>query len=280
MLALTMPRRRARRALNPRRAVGYVRTSTGRQEISPEVQRDLLERWAEEHDVELVAVHQDIGLSGGADLEDAPGLQEALAGLEERNAGILLAVHRDRLARGMLRAALVDALAERAGGRVLTVEDDLEEDGEDALLRRGFKDLFAAYERQRIRTRTRSALRKLRADNVQMGRAPYGWRWSGSEDVDKAGRQRLIEDVEEQATIRIIRRLRAKKLTLRAIGDALEAKGRHPRGHTDEKPRRWHPSTLAQVLGYQPPSVKPVGLVRGRAPRVGTRSSGTGKGAR
>ena len=41
------------------KAVGYIRVSTERQEISPDAQRHMLEQWARMAKAELVAVHQD-----------------------------------------------------------------------------------------------------------------------------------------------------------------------------------------------------------------------------
>ena len=54
------------------RAIGYSRVSTDDQALSVDAQRARLERWCAERHMELVAVYEDIGISGGADLDKRP----------------------------------------------------------------------------------------------------------------------------------------------------------------------------------------------------------------
>ena len=93
---------RKNKAADPTKAIACVRVSTDRQDLSPDAQRDATDRWATARGVEIVAVYEDIGISGGAGLDKRPGLLAAIDGLREQGAGVLLVARRDRLA--VLRA--------------------------------------------------------------------------------------------------------------------------------------------------------------------------------
>ena len=102
------------------KAVAYLRCSTDRQDLSPDAQRAAITTWAVREGVEVVAWHEDRGVSGGAELELRPGLTAAVADLAPKRAGLLVVAKRDRLARDVLTAALVERLCERAGARVVS----------------------------------------------------------------------------------------------------------------------------------------------------------------
>ena len=84
-----MGRKRSRTA-DASKVVGLVRVSKEEQSLSPEAQRDALARWCADAGAELVAVHEDIDVSGGAPLDKRPGLLAALTDLREFGAGVLL----------------------------------------------------------------------------------------------------------------------------------------------------------------------------------------------
>jgi DNA invertase Pin-like site-specific DNA recombinase len=104
-----MPRR-PKPAPDPTKAVAYLRCSTDRQDLSPDAQRDAIDRWARNAGVEVAAWHEDRGISGGAPLEDRPGLSAAVSDLQDLGAALLVVARRDRLARDVLTAALVERL--------------------------------------------------------------------------------------------------------------------------------------------------------------------------
>ncbi|MGH9601658.1 MAG: recombinase family protein, partial [Terriglobales bacterium] len=65
----------------------------------------------------LAEVFTDEGVSGGVSLDQRPGLLAALVALKDHDASVLLVAKRDRLARDVLVAAMVERLAERTGAR-------------------------------------------------------------------------------------------------------------------------------------------------------------------
>ncbi len=220
---------------DPTKAVAYLRASTERQDLSPDAQRAAISRWAEAHGVVVVATHADLGVSGGAPLEDRPALLAALEAVRVNHAGVLVVAKRDRLARDVLTAALVERLCEREGARVLTADGTGNGDGPEAALMRTLLDAFAAYERALIRSRTRAALAVKKARGERVGGVPYGWRVGEG--------KRLVPDGPEADAVALARRLRREGNSLREIGAALDAAGHVPR-----TARRWHVAVIARIV--------------------------------
>ena len=92
------------------KAIAYLRCSTHRQDLSPDAQRGAIQKWAKCEGVTVVGWHEDKGVSGGAELEDRPALVAALEAVKAEAAGLLVVAKRDRLARDVLTAALVERL--------------------------------------------------------------------------------------------------------------------------------------------------------------------------
>jgi DNA invertase Pin-like site-specific DNA recombinase len=213
------------------RAVGYIRVSTDEQVNGPKAQADALAAWCARNGVELVAVHHDHGVSGGAELDKRPGLLAALDELERGD--VLLVAKRDRLARSVLLSATVGRLVERTGARVVSADGAGDGDGPEAALMRTMIDAFAEYERALIRGRTRAALAAKKARGERVGQVPIGSRAEGD---------RLVVDEREAEAVALVRELRAAGWTIRAIADELTARGVPCRGE------RWHPTTVQRLV--------------------------------
>jgi DNA invertase Pin-like site-specific DNA recombinase len=196
--------------------VGYVRVSTDEQRLGPEAQLAALRAWCEARGAELVSVHEDHGVSGAAELDKRPGLLAALDALSEHGAGVLLVAKRDRLARDVIVAAMVERMADRSGAAVVAADGAGEGEGPEALLMRRMVDAFAEYERAMIRARTRAALAAKSRRGERTGQVPFGYALA-------ADGVRLVEHPGEQAVIREIREMRAAGMSLRAIADAVNA---------------------------------------------------------
>jgi DNA invertase Pin-like site-specific DNA recombinase len=199
-------------------AVGYVRVSTEEQSLGPAAQRAAIERWAESRGVRVVAMFEDHGISGGAPAEKRPGLLAALAALRENGAGLLVAAKRDRIARDTVIAAMVEQAAGRAGATLTTADGSSDGAGPEGQLMRGIVDVFAAYERGVIKSRTRAALAVKRSRGERTGQVPYGYALA-------ADSVRLEENAAEQAIIGQIRTMRAAGLSLRAVTAECQRRG-------------------------------------------------------
>ncbi|MGD0947586.1 MAG: recombinase family protein [Candidatus Binatia bacterium] len=109
--------KRGKGKTDQQRVIGYVRVSSDDQQLGPDAQRVALEQWCAANGGRLVLTCTDRGVSGGAALDQRPGLLAALAAIKELAAGVLLVAKRDRLARDTLVAATVEQLAETCGRR-------------------------------------------------------------------------------------------------------------------------------------------------------------------
>lgn len=230
-----MGRSRTRSLVSPSRVVGYLRVSTDEQTLGPEAQRAALQKWCTANCAELVAVHQDLGISGGADLEDRPGLLAALDALRTVGAGVLLVAKRDRLARSVMVAAMVESLTERAGARVLAADGAGNGDSPEAGLLRSMMDAFAQYERALIRARTKAALAVKKSRGERVGEVPFGFMPGNCGSHLEANKQ-------EQEIIGLIVRLRRQGFTIQAIVERLMETGVPARGS------RWHATTVSRLL--------------------------------
>lgn len=228
-----------RKTGNPKLAVGYIRVSTDEQNLGPGAQREALERWCAANGAELVDVFEDHGVSGGAEIDKRPGLLAALDALKDTGAGLLVAAKRDRVARDVVVAAMVERLAEREGARVVTADGVGDGQSPEAGLLRGIVDVFAQYERALIRSRTKTALAHKKAKRERTGGIPYGWK------LDRDG-VHLVPEPNEKAIIEAAVTLRGEGLALRAIGERLEARGLLPRSGG-----RWHAKTVRSLLHAQ-----------------------------
>lgn len=99
----------------------YIRASTDDQTLGPGAQQADLERRVSARSVELVGVFKDRGVFGATALERRPGLLYALNCMAEQGAGSrrLVAAKYDGFARGVILAARLERLVERAGAKLM-----------------------------------------------------------------------------------------------------------------------------------------------------------------
>lgn len=233
------PRRRIP-APDSTKAVAYLRVSTEDQNLGPRAQREAIRRWAAAEGVEVVAWHVDHGVSGGALLDKRPALLEALDDLRARGAGLLVVAKRDRLARDVAMAALVERLVEKERAKVASADGTGNGDTPEAGLIRSIMDAFAQYERAIIRARTSAALQVKRdRGEATGGNTPYGWRVA-------ADGVRLVKVPAEQSAIQRAKDLRSQGLSYRAVCERLADEGHQPRG------TRWYPASVKRVCEYEP----------------------------
>lgn len=220
LLCSAMNKRTVRQG-DPTVAVAYLRVSTDEQALGLEAQRNSIEAWAKARGVNVAAWCIDEGVSGGVALEARPELARALVLLREHRAGALVVAKRDRLARDVIIAAMVEKLAADVGAAVLSVagEGSDETDDPSSQLLRRMVDAFAEYERAMIAMRTRNALAaKRKRGEIIGGVPPWGFRLS--ED-----RRSWVPDEREQQMLALVRELRGQGQGVRPIARALDAAG-------------------------------------------------------
>ena len=237
------------------KAVGYIRVSTDRQEISPDAQRHMLEQWAQRSDAELVAVHEDqvsgglsklsSELAGGVatttlDLRNRPGLLAAVEDLAQQRGEALVAVKRDRILRDLEGMRVLQRLI--APARILATSFVIDETTTLGRFAVGVVDLQSEAERGQIRERTEASLAQRRREGKRIGALPLGM------DVDDEGV--LIPNKDEQAAIRLMHKLhRERGWGRRRIAGELQRRHEASKGKRF-KPRgaHWQPGTVGRVL--------------------------------
>jgi DNA invertase Pin-like site-specific DNA recombinase len=211
--------RARRRSFDNTLAIAYLRASKNEQKLSPQAQRAAIELWASREGITIASWHAD-HVSGATPLMERPGFVAALNALRAHKAARIVVAKRDRIARDMGLAYLAERATESAGARLVSADGASDRTGVEGLIARGIEDLFAAVEREKIRERTRAALRALRAQGKRTGGdVPFGFRVG-----DDA--RTLLPIEHEQATIARARELRAAGLSLRAVSAALASEGR------------------------------------------------------
>jgi len=230
------PRPRRHPQLDPLVVVGYARTSTDEQHLSPAAQRRAMEVWCRARGARLVEVHRDT-VTSVAPLEQRPGLTAALASLREDGAGTFLVARRDRLGRDVVLVGLLTRMVEREGAVVQSADGVGDAPGAEGALLRSIVDCFAQYERHLIRVRTSAALQAKKAKGELVGSCPWGRK------LHRDGR-RLVPEPRECEIIEIAQRLNRRGRTLREIAAELERRSFRTRaGRTS-----WWPGQVQALL--------------------------------
>lgn len=225
------------------RVVGYVRVSTERQAdegVSLDAQRAKLRAHCVAHDLELVALEADEGVS--AKTLERPGLDRALAMLRAGQAEALLVPKLDRLTRRVVDLGhLLETYFASDRWALVSVADQI-----DTRTAAGRMTLFilmsvAQWEREAIAERTSEALKHLRNAGVVLGRPGLGWHHAPEADVT-TGRRDLQAVASETATVARIHVLRAQGLSYAVIAAQLAEEG-----HRTKRGGRWMPNTVRRV---------------------------------
>lgn len=221
-------------------AVGYLRASTLSQDISPDAQRSAIGAYASAHGLTVASWHSDIGISGATPLPKRPGLLDALSSLRSLGKGsVLIVAKRDRLARDVVIAATVEAMARKVGCTVASADGSGNGDTPADALMRTLLDAMAQFERALISMRTRAAMAVRRSrGQPTSGTAPTGYRIDGD---------RLLEVPREMEAVRLAQALHASGMGFEDIARELWSRGYRSRSGT-RIPR----STVARWLARLP----------------------------
>jgi DNA invertase Pin-like site-specific DNA recombinase len=214
------------------RAIGYVRVSTDEQVVSIEAQEAKVRGYCALHEIDLVDVVRDHGVS--AKSLDRPGLSDALARLIRGEADGLVIAKLDRLSRSVADwAVLIEAhFGSDAGRHLWSVGDSIDTRTAAGRMVLNILMSVAQWEREAIAERTRDALRHKRSNGERTGTIPRGAKLAGD------GRT-LVPDAVEMADLAMIRVLRDRDgLGARAISRLM----------AERTGRKWPPSTITRVL--------------------------------
>jgi DNA invertase Pin-like site-specific DNA recombinase len=205
---------------HPLRIVGYVRVSTDKQDISPEVQRGELEREAARMGYDLVIVEE--LAASAATISKRPKMLGVLADLKAKKYHGLMVSKLDRLSRNMEDGTRVLADSQRQGWRIICLDLGVDT---ATIMGAGMYNMalnFAEIERKFIGQRTRAGMQEIkRTTGKHMGRAA----------------------ALPLETMLYIRQLKSEDLSLRKIAERLTREG-----VATATGGKWHPSTVKAIL--------------------------------
>ena len=226
-----------------RLAIGYVRVSTHEQAqdgVSLDVQRDKLRAYCKLHDIRLVDIKADEGISGGT--MERPGLQAALRMLEIGKADTLIVAKLDRLTRSVKDLCiLVDKYFAPEKHHLLSICGMVNTHTAAGRMMMLNLATYAQFGREIIRERTQEAITHLKAQGVRLGCPPYGYRYS--KEVDAHGRRILVKDAGHMKVLGQIVAMYGDGLSINRIARRL-----NDEGSTAQRGGVWHPRAVANIL--------------------------------
>jgi DNA invertase Pin-like site-specific DNA recombinase len=200
-------------------AIGYIRVSTDKQDISPEAQRAKIEAMARVHDFTVIDIIEDRESAKSLDRKGMSVLREKV---RLRACEAVIIAKLDRLTRSVVDLNLLIAEFERADVALISVAESLDTKSAAGRLVMNIMASVSQWEREAIGERTRDALRHKRAQGQKLGGPRrYGYDCVLRDD----GSLYEIENEHEQQAIRRILSRREQGWTLQNIANELNSCG-------------------------------------------------------
>lgn len=211
------------------RAFAYLRVSGKGQVEGDGFIRQLaaIKSYAAAHDIKLVKVFREEGVSGATELENRPALMELLEVLARNGTKLVLIEKLDRLARDlMIQETIIGDLRKKGVEFISVTEPDLLQRDPTRVLMRQVFGAIAQYEKAMIVAKLRGARERVKAKEGRCeGRKPYGY-FDGEAEI----LQRIWE-------------LRSEKLGYDRIAERLNTEGFRARTGG-----RWHGLVVNRIL--------------------------------
>jgi DNA invertase Pin-like site-specific DNA recombinase len=219
--------------------VGYVRVSTDEQAdqgVSLAAQAEMIRDYCKLYKLDLLQVVEDAGQSGKS--LDRPGLQECLSLLRKKQVGGLVIAKLDRLTRSVVDGGQLirDYFGEGRRCELFSVADQINTRTAAGQLVLNLLLSVSQWERQAIGERTKVALRHKIAKGERVGKIRYGY------DLAEDGVS-LVRNEVEQAGIELMRSLRSRGDSYRAIAAEL-----NDRGISTKEGGRWLFVSVRKIL--------------------------------
>jgi DNA invertase Pin-like site-specific DNA recombinase len=202
---------------------GYCRVSTEEQAVSGlglKAQENAIRRECERRGLDLIALHEDAGVS--AKTLKRPALESALASLDAGEGSVLMVAKLDRLTRSVHDATGLMARAEQSGWGLVALDAPVDTTTPQGAAMALVLAVFAELERRLIGERTKAALTVSRAQGVRLGRP-----------------QTLSADLREHVVS-----MRQSGMTLEAIASKLNVEC----VPTSQGGKKWWPATVRSIV--------------------------------
>jgi site-specific DNA recombinase len=199
------------------KAVAYARFSTDRQrEESITAQLRAIHEYALKNNIHVVREYLDEGRSATTD--DRPAFQQMFSDLEEVRPNLVLVHKLDRFARDRFDSAYYRREIQKAGARLVAVDQPLDDSPESAFLEGILEAQAEFYSRNLAREVMKGMKENAFKAKFNGGRAPLGY------DIDSEGHYVINED--EATTVRLIFQMKLTGKSLNSIVDELSCQGR------------------------------------------------------
>jgi site-specific DNA recombinase len=195
------------------KAIGYARVSTeeqAREGVSLDNQEAKIRAYAEVHDLELIDVVRDEGISGKT--LNRPGIARVLGMAKDRKVDAIIVYKLDRLSRKTLDTLNTVEMLEASGVAFHSISERIDTKSASGKFFLTIISALAQMERDLISERTVDALSYKRQNGEWMGRIPYGY---------KVEDNHLVEDAPAMLVIQKAKRMKAQGKTIRDISGTL-----------------------------------------------------------
>lgn len=211
------------------RAFAYLRVS-GKAQVEGDGftrQEKTIREYAASHDIKIIQVFREKGVSGAKELDNRPALLDLMAALHSNGTHLVLIEKLDRLARDlMVQETIIADLRKNSFDLISVLEPDLMKDDPSRKLMRQLFGAVAEYEKSMLVLKLRGSRIRMKARTGRCeGAKPYG-AFPGEAEV--------------------IERMRAMHATgagFDRIATALNAEGAKPR-----RGARWYGSAVNNIL--------------------------------
>jgi site-specific DNA recombinase len=209
-------------------AVGYVRVSTAEQAkkgISIKSQKMRIHRYAEDNDLTIIEICEDLGISGSK-IQNRPGLKHLIGLVDDKKAEAVVSYKLDRLFRNASEAINTLNWLKEKKAAFHSITEKIDTTTPLGKFFVGITALYAEMERDVLSERIRDNLKmkKLRGEKTG-GNVPYGYDSYIKDYVKRDGKEvplyALNENKQEQRRIRKMKKLRNQSLSYGAISDEL-----------------------------------------------------------
>jgi site-specific DNA recombinase len=234
------------------RAAVYVRLSRETEETtSPERQRAACEQLCAARGWTVVAVEEDIDVSGFSRGLERPGLQKILARLDEFDVIVFFKI--DRLARSTVDFAEIMKITEAQSVALASATEPLDLTSSMGRAMAKVIAVFAELESDTIGMRVSGAHEHLRREGRYTGgRVPYGYQVAPN--PDGAGKVLVVNEDEAKTVHSIVKRVLAKDSLIQIAND-LSKDGVPSPGHTSRQTtgkrsdsKKWYSTSLRSLL--------------------------------
>lgn len=194
----------------------YLRLSTDekKQSSSFEVQRTVIDEFANKNDLEPIKEYYQDSKSG-AELEKRKGLMQLLNTIKRNDRVIVQKI--DRLARDPMLHGWIRTEITRKGAELFIVDAEVNTDDPYAEMMETIISAFANFERKMIKSRIQSTLNLKKENGEKLGGyVPYGY-----DVIEQDEKKVLIKNEAEQKVIRAIKRYSRDGMSLRGIASRL-----------------------------------------------------------